>query len=61
VLIGIAVAFIGDGLRDALDPNASGAKAKAKKLKPEGTEKAGKGLPGQAQGPSTSTDALSTS
>ncbi|MGK4582826.1 ABC transporter permease [Kitasatospora sp. HPMI-4] len=62
VLIGIAVAFIGDGLRDALDPNASGAKAKAKKLKPQGTEKAGKGLSDQKlQGPSTSTDALSTS
>jgi peptide/nickel transport system permease protein len=62
VLIGIAVAFIGDGLRDALDPNASGAKAKAKKVKPEGAEKAGKGLSEQKlQGPSTSTDALSTS
>ncbi|GAA2257224.1 MULTISPECIES: ABC transporter permease [Kitasatospora] len=61
VLIGIAVAFIGDGLRDALDPNASGAKAKAKKLKPAGTKKAGQGLPNQLQGPSTSSDALSAS
>jgi peptide/nickel transport system permease protein len=31
VLVGLAVAFIGDGLRDALDPSAAGAKAKAKK------------------------------
>jgi peptide/nickel transport system permease protein len=31
VLIILAVNFIGDGLRDALDPNASGAKAKAKR------------------------------
>src|SRR5262249_25746529 len=31
VAIILAVNFIGDGLRDALDPNASGAKAKAKR------------------------------
>jgi glutathione transport system permease protein len=31
VLIILAVNFVGDGLRDALDPNASGAKAKAKR------------------------------
>ena len=31
VLIILAVNFIGDGLRDALDPNAAGAKAKAKR------------------------------
>jgi peptide/nickel transport system permease protein len=29
VLIGLAIAFIGDGLRDALDPNSSRAKARA--------------------------------
>ncbi|HZP53318.1 ABC transporter permease [Actinocrinis sp.] len=31
ILIILAVNFIGDGLRDALDPNASGAKSKAKR------------------------------
>ncbi|MFB7667206.1 ABC transporter permease [Kitasatospora sp. NPDC056138] len=62
VLIGIAVSFIGDGLRDALDPNASGAKAKAKKIKKTGETKAGAtNLSNQLQGPSTSTDVLSTS
>ncbi|MEU7152882.1 ABC transporter permease [Streptomyces sp. NPDC045470] len=30
VLIGVSLAFIGDGLRDALDPDAAGAQARAK-------------------------------
>ncbi|MFD7661850.1 ABC transporter permease [Streptomyces sp. NPDC059788] len=30
VLIGLALAFVGDGLRDALDPDAAGAQARAK-------------------------------
>ncbi|MGW7486610.1 ABC transporter permease [Streptomyces sp. NPDC054786] len=29
VLIGVSISFVGDGLRDALDPNASGAKARS--------------------------------
>jgi len=33
VLLGIAVAFIGDGLRDAFDPSAAGAKARGKAQK----------------------------
>ncbi|MCD0485689.1 ABC transporter permease [Streptacidiphilus sp. ASG 303] len=33
VLVGLAIAFIGDGLRDALDPNAAGAKAKPGKAR----------------------------
>ncbi|MEU9128975.1 ABC transporter permease [Kitasatospora sp. NPDC048540] len=33
VLIGVAVAFIGDGLRDAFDPNSSGAKSKGRRRK----------------------------
>ncbi|MER8183550.1 ABC transporter permease [Kitasatospora sp. NPDC094015] len=33
VLIGIAVSFIGDGLRDAFDPNSSGAKSKGRRRK----------------------------
>ncbi|MFJ6212813.1 ABC transporter permease [Streptomyces sp. NPDC092296] len=31
VMVGLAIAFIGDGLRDALDPNAAGARARIKK------------------------------
>jgi len=46
ILIGIilAVNFVGDGLRDALDPNASGAKAKAKRKSAAGE---GDELPGE--------------
>ncbi|GAA0443469.1 MULTISPECIES: ABC transporter permease [Streptomyces] len=33
VLIGVSIAFIGDGLRDALDPNAAHAKARAPRKK----------------------------
>ncbi|MFD7919274.1 ABC transporter permease [Streptomyces sp. NPDC059740] len=29
VLIGVAISFVGDGLRDALDPNSTGAKARS--------------------------------
>jgi peptide/nickel transport system permease protein len=57
VLIGVAVSFIGDGLRDAFDPTSSGAKAKAKKGKePEAAK-----LPNQLQGPNSSTDLVSSS
>ncbi|MDH6123226.1 ABC transporter permease [Kitasatospora sp. GP82] len=61
VLIGVAVSFIGDGLRDALDPNASGAKAKAKKIKTGETKAGATNLSNQLQGPTTSTDVLSPS
>ncbi|MHA6762717.1 ABC transporter permease [Streptacidiphilus sp. PAMC 29251] len=33
VLIGLCVAFVGDGLRDAFDPTAAGAKARVKAIK----------------------------
>ncbi|WP_079127200.1 ABC transporter permease [Streptomyces sp. TP-A0874] len=54
VMIGVAISFVGDGLRDALDPNASGAKARmprekrGKRGKPAGGT--GAVVPEQADG-----------
>ncbi|MFI9048376.1 ABC transporter permease [Streptomyces sp. NPDC053427] len=51
VLIGVSISFIGDGLRDALDPNASGAKARSprKKKQPKlGRAAAATAVPAQA-------------
>ncbi|MEV8095029.1 ABC transporter permease [Kitasatospora sp. NPDC085879] len=59
VLIGLAVSFVGDGLRDAFDPNASGAKARRKPAKAAGAAAPAGQVPGQIQGPNTSSDVLS--
>lgn len=58
VLLGLAIAFIGDGLRDAYDPNSSNAKAQAKAIKEKGRSKGNESddVPGQRVG---STEVLS--
>ncbi|MEW1750826.1 ABC transporter permease [Streptomyces angustmyceticus] len=47
VLIGVSISFIGDGLRDALDPNASGAKARPPRKKKQPKQQAAAALPAQ--------------
>ncbi|WP_371479705.1 ABC transporter permease [Kitasatospora sp. NBC_00315] len=48
VLIGLAVSFIGDGLRDALDPNSANAKAKWAKEMDQHADLSLAGAPGKA-------------
>ncbi|MFI6443229.1 ABC transporter permease [Kitasatospora sp. NPDC050543] len=55
VLIGLAVSFIGDGLRDALDPNSTGAKAKWSKKLDQATDRMA-----MAEAPSKGTEVLTS-
>ncbi|AJT69091.1 ABC transporter permease [Streptomyces chattanoogensis] len=61
VLIGLSISFVGDGLRDALDPNAAGAKARSHRKK-SGKKQQPKRAPSAAAAavPAQTTDAQET-
>ncbi|MFJ5797575.1 ABC transporter permease [Streptomyces decoyicus] len=64
VLIGVSISFVGDGLRDALDPNASGAKARSPRKKKQPKQQrpvTGAVLPAQATASGTRPDEPETS
>lgn len=59
VMIGVAISFVGDGLRDALDPNASGAKARSPRKKKRAAQ-AGTAVPAQSGAAATAATATAT-
>ena len=64
VLIGVSISFVGDGLRDALDPNASGAKARSPRKKKQLKQRRpapGAMVPAQATASGTRPDEPETS